>query len=75
MLLFLIQLSTSVSSTLPTLFEDSRIWTFSLTVSAGLVCGILGVYVGHRAARKSDTFVPTDTDSDQAAARHKMRQP
>lgn len=52
---------TLISWILSTSFEDSRIWTFSLSVSAGLVAFIGGLYLGRRAHRKSDTYVPPDT--------------
>lgn len=44
------------------LYADSRIWTLSLSVSAGLVSLVVGVWLGRRATRKSDTYVPPDTD-------------
>jgi len=45
---------------LSTFSEDSRIWTFSLSVSAGLVAIVAGIWVDRRARRKKDTLERRD---------------
>lgn len=50
-----------IYSTLLMFSEDSRIWTFSLTISVGLAALVAGILLRNRARRKSDTYKPPDT--------------